>query len=122
MLIAFFFGLTENMLLVVIGFGALWPTLLATINGFATAKPRLHEVARLMRLSRRQFIVSIAFVPNAMPEILAGMRPSFLTIALILSVTGEILSGSQGLGYWTQRCRHGPFARPTSLPVCCCSA
>ncbi len=93
-----FFGLTENMVLVVIGFGALWPTLLATINGFATVKPRLHEVARLMRLSRRQFILSIA-LPNAMPEILAGMRLS-LTIALILSVTGEILSGSPGLGYW----------------------
>ena len=93
-----FFGLTENMVLVVIGFGALWPTLLATINGFATVKPRLHEVAQLIRLSRRQFILSIA-LPNAMPEILAGMRLS-LTIALILSVTGEILSGSPGLGYW----------------------
>jgi ABC-type nitrate/sulfonate/bicarbonate transport system permease component len=93
-----FFGLTENMVLAVIGFGALWPTLLATINGFATVKPRLYEVARLMRLSRRQFILTIA-LPNAMPEILAGMRLS-LTIALILSVTGEILSGSPGLGHW----------------------
>jgi sulfonate transport system permease protein len=93
-----FFGLTEKMVLAVIAFGALWPTLLATISGFATVKPRLREVARLMRLSRRQFILSVV-LPNAMPEILAGMRLS-LTIALILSVTGEILSGSPGLGYW----------------------
>jgi sulfonate transport system permease protein len=93
-----FFGLTENMVLAVIAFGALWPTLLATISGFATVKPRLREVARLMRLSRRQFILWVA-LPNAMPEILAGMRLS-LTIALILSVTGEILSGSPGLGHW----------------------
>ena len=86
------------MLLVVIGFGALWPTLLATVNGFATVKPRLEEVSRLLGMSRRKFIFSVA-LPNAMPEALAGMRLS-LTIALILSVTGEILSGSDGLGRW----------------------
>jgi sulfonate transport system permease protein len=92
------FGLTENMLLFVIGFGALWPTLLATVNGFATVKPRLSEVSRLLGMSRSKFIFSVA-LPNAMPEALAGMRLS-LTIALILSVTGEILSGSDGLGRW----------------------
>jgi sulfonate transport system permease protein len=92
------FGLTEGMLLSVIAFGALWPTLLATISGFASVKPRLEEVARLLALSRMQFIVRIA-LPNAMPEILAGMRLS-LTIALILSVTGEMVSGSDGLGRW----------------------
>lgn len=93
-----FLGLTENMLLLVIGFGALWPTLLATVNGFATVKPRLEEMSRLLGMSRWKFIVSIA-LPNAMPEALAGMRLG-LTIALILSVTGEMLSGSDGLGRW----------------------
>jgi sulfonate transport system permease protein len=92
------FGLTQHMVLLVIGFGALWPTLLATINGFTTVKPRLDEVAQLLGLTRRQYIVSLA-LPNAMPEVLAGMRLS-LTISLILTVTGEILSSSQGLGYW----------------------
>ncbi len=92
------FGLTEGMLLSVIAFGALWPTLLATVSGFASVKPRLEEVARLLALSRVQFILRIA-LPNAMPEILAGMRLS-LTIALILSVTGEMVSGSDGLGRW----------------------
>jgi sulfonate transport system permease protein len=93
-----FFGLTEGMMLMVIGFGALWPTLLATVNGFATIKPRLTEVARLLEMSRVKFIFSVA-LPNAMPEALAGMRLS-LTISLILSVAGEILSGSDGLGRW----------------------
>jgi ABC-type nitrate/sulfonate/bicarbonate transport system permease component len=92
------FGLTEGMLLSVIAFGALWPTLLATVNGFAHVKPRLQEVARLLGLSRMQFVLRIA-LPNAMPEVLAGMRLS-LTIALILSVTGEMVSGSDGLGRW----------------------
>ena len=92
------FGLTEGMTLFVISFGALWPTLLSTLNGFTTVKPRLGEVARILEMSRMKYITSIA-LPNAMPEVLAGMRLS-LTIALILSVVGEILSGSDGLGRW----------------------
>lgn len=92
------FGLTEGMTMFVISFGALWPTLLSTLNGFATVKPRLGEVARILEMSRTKYILSIA-LPNAMPEVLAGMRLS-LTIALILSVVGEILSGSDGLGRW----------------------
>ncbi len=36
-------------------------------------------------------------LPNAVPDIVAGMRLS-LTVALILSVIGEMLSGRQGLG------------------------
>jgi sulfonate transport system permease protein len=93
-----FLGLSEGMVLLVIGFGALWPTLLATVNGFATVKDRLTEVARLLAMSRPKFIVAVA-LPNAVPEILAGMRLS-LTISLLLSVTGEMLSGSEGLGHW----------------------
>jgi ABC-type nitrate/sulfonate/bicarbonate transport system permease component len=92
------FGLTEGMMLSVIAFGALWPTLLATVNGFVTVNPRLSEVSRLIGLSRRKYITSVA-LPNATPEVLAGMRLS-LTIALLLSVLGEMLSGSDGLGRW----------------------
>jgi sulfonate transport system permease protein len=36
-------------------------------------------------------------LPNAVPDILAGMRLS-LTVALILAVIGEMLSGQEGLG------------------------
>ncbi len=91
-------GLTETMVLTVTAFAALWPTLLATIHGFASVEPRLQEVARILRLSRLQFIYKIA-LPNASPDIIAGMRLS-LTYALILSVIGEMLSGREGLGHW----------------------
>lgn len=92
------FGLSEHMVLAVIGFGALWPTLLATISGFKLVSDRLIEVRQLLSLSSFDFVRKIA-LPNAMPEIIAGMRLS-LTVALILSVTGEMLSSSDGLGYW----------------------
>jgi ABC-type nitrate/sulfonate/bicarbonate transport system permease component len=92
------FGLTQGMALFVIGFGAIWPMLLATIHGFAAVEPRLYEVARSLHMSRSAVIVKIA-LPSASPDILSGMRLS-LTVALILSVVCEILAGLDGLGHW----------------------
>jgi ABC-type nitrate/sulfonate/bicarbonate transport system permease component len=91
-------GLTDTMVLAVTSFAALWPTLLATIHGFGSVEPRLQEVSRILRLGRLEFIYKIA-LPNALPDIVAGMRLS-LTYALILSVIGEMLSGRDGLGSW----------------------
>ena len=91
-----FFGLTQSMVLGVICFGTLWPMLLATVQGFAGVEPRLREVARLLRLGSWAVITKIA-LPNALPDILSGMRLG-LTVALILSVVGEMLAGQQGLG------------------------
>lgn len=91
-----FFGLTQSMVLGVICFGTLWPMLLATVQGFAAVEPRLLEVGRLLHLGRWQVLTKIA-LPNALPDILAGMRLG-LTVALILSVVGEMLAGQQGLG------------------------
>lgn len=91
-----FFGLTKSMVLGVIAFGTIWPMLLATIHGFASVDPRLLEVSRVLQLSRLQIIFKI-MLPNAMPDILAAMRLA-LTIALILSVVGEIMAYQGGLG------------------------
>jgi sulfonate transport system permease protein len=91
-----FVGLSPAMVLVVITFGAVWPVLLATVHGFASIEPRLHEVGRVLRLSRAAFIFKIG-LPNALPDALAGMRLS-LTIALILAIVGEMLASQQGLG------------------------
>lgn len=90
------FGLNSSMVLGVVVFGAVWPTLLGTIHGFAHVEPRLVEVSRLLQMSRWEFIYKIG-LPNAVPDILAGMRLS-LTVALILAVVGELLTAQQGLG------------------------
>lgn len=84
------------MVLGVVVFGSVWPTLVATVQGFAAVEPRLKDVARVMHLSQAAFIWKIG-LPNAVPDIIAGMRLS-LTAALILSVIGEMLSGQEGLG------------------------
>ncbi|EUB98214.1 ABC-type transporter, integral membrane subunit [Rhizobium sp. CF080] len=91
-----FLGFSDNMVLVVIAFGALWPMLLATIHGFAAMEPRLYEVSAVLGLSRAQVIWKLA-LPSAMPMILASLRLG-LTISLILAVVGEMLASRQGLG------------------------
>ena len=92
------FGLTNGMVVGVIGFGALWPMLLSTIHGFGAVEPRLYEVGRVLGMSRLAVVFKIA-LPSAMADILAGMRLG-LTVALILAVVGEMLAGQDGLGNW----------------------
>jgi len=89
-------GLTEYMVLAVIAFGAVWPTLLATVHGFASVEPRLYEVGQSLRMSRWDVVRKIS-LPNSVPDILSGMRIS-VTVALILTVVGEMLTGRPGLG------------------------
>ncbi len=89
-------GLSPAMVLVVIAFGAVWPVLLATVHGFASVEPRLHEVSRVLRLSPMAFVFKIG-LPNALPDALAGMRIS-LTVSLILAIVGEMLASQEGLG------------------------
>ena len=90
-------GLNERMIVAVIAFASLWPVLLGTVHGFKTIEPRLIEVSRLLHLSPLALVFKIA-LPNAMPDIFAGLRLA-LTISLILAVVTEMLSGMIGLGH-----------------------
>ena len=89
-------GLSPSMVLAVVAFGALWPVLLATVHGFASVEPRLHEVARCLGLSRADYVWKIG-LPNAMPDILSGMRLS-MTVSLIVTGVGEMIASQAGLG------------------------
>lgn len=89
-------GLNDRMIVAAITFSALWPVLLNTVHGFKTIEPRLVEVSRILRMSRWELLRKIA-LPNAMPDIFAGLRLS-LTVSLILAVVAEMLAGTPGLG------------------------
>lgn len=92
------FGLTEGMVLFIIIFGSVWPVLLSTVEGFRTVEPRLMEVSRILKLGYAETIWKI-LLPSAMPDILAGMRVG-LSVALILTVVGEMLASKNGLGQY----------------------
>ena len=90
------FGLSPTMVLFVVSFGAMWPVLLATVHGFAAVHVRLQEVALALQLTKLDFVVKLG-LPNAMPDILAGMRLS-LTVSLVVAVVGEMIASQPGLG------------------------
>jgi len=90
------FGLNPRMVLFVVAFGAMWPVLLATVHGFAAVEPRLSEVSRCLQMPRAAFVWKVG-LPNALPDILAGMRLA-LTISLIVAVVGEMIASQSGLG------------------------
>lgn len=90
------FGLSGGMVLAVVAFGSMWPVLLATLHGLAAVHPRLREVAQALQMGRLEFIAQIG-LPNALPDILAGMRLS-MTVSLIVSVVGEMIASQNGLG------------------------
>jgi sulfonate transport system permease protein len=82
--------------LAVVAFGSMWPVLLATLHGFAGVEPRLREVASALQMPRRDFIWKMG-LPNALPDILSGMRLA-MTVALIVAVVGEMIASQSGLG------------------------
>jgi sulfonate transport system permease protein len=92
-----FLGLTPEMAVAVIAFGAIWPVLLGSYHGFRQVDPRIAEVAALQELSALQYMRKIA-LPGALPDIFAGLRVN-LAIALILAVVVEIQAGLTGLGF-----------------------
>jgi sulfonate transport system permease protein len=89
-------GLSNEMSVAVIAFGAIWPVLLASVHGFSSIEPQLLDVSAALRLSRAQFLAKVA-IPGAMPDIIAGARVS-LAIALILAVVTEMQASQPGLG------------------------
>ena len=91
-----FLGLTQQMSLAVIAFGAIWPVLLGSVYGFSTIKPRLREVSATLEMSRIEFFRHVA-MPSALPDIISGARIS-LAIALILSIVVEMQASLPGLG------------------------
>jgi len=90
------FGLQPGMLLGIIAFGAVWPVLLPTIHGFSAIDPRLREVARNLGIGPLAFAIKFG-LPNALPDVVAGMRLS-LTACLIITVVGEMITAQEGLG------------------------
>ena len=62
----------------------------------ASVHLRLREVAHALQLSRTAFVLKIG-LPNALPDILAGMRLS-ITVSLIVAVVGEMIASQSGLG------------------------
>src|SRR4051794_12081478 len=92
-------GFGASTRVIVIAFSALFPTLLATVDGVRALDPVLEDVSRVTRLRWRQRFFSVV-LPSAGPQIFAGMRVS-LQVAFIVMISSEMLGSTQGIGFLT---------------------
>ncbi len=77
-------------------FASFWPLFIQTLYGMQDVDPVLNDTAKSFGLSRFERVRRIT-LPSAVPYIATGIRISS-AVALILSVTAELVIGAAGLG------------------------
>lgn len=92
------FGVGASMNVAIIAFGAVWPTLLNTIDGTRSVDSQVQEMAKSYRLTPKQRILHV-ILPAAGPQIFAGLRTT-LQISIILIVISEMVASVNGVGYY----------------------
>jgi ABC-type nitrate/sulfonate/bicarbonate transport system permease component len=93
----------------VIFYGCFFVILIATRYGTYSIDESMVLALRSMRAKDRHLLLSLV-IPSSLPYIFGGLRQSLAT-ALILTVAGEMVIGSVGLGYFivdSQRTFHIP--------------
>ena len=91
------FGIGEAGKVYIIFLGAIFPILVNTIDGIRQTDQRHVELARVLEVTRRRFILQVV-LPGALPGIMTGLRVG-LMVAWICVVAAELIAASSGLGY-----------------------
>ncbi len=89
-------GLGLKMKVFIIAYGVVWPILISTIYGAENIGQETLEMVENLRIPRKQFVFQVAF-PASLPFLISGLRNAS-GIALLLSLSVEILAGGNGLG------------------------
>lgn len=93
-----FFGLGPTMRISVITYAAFWPLLINTIYGVRAIDPQALDVARNFGVTGAEALWRVT-LPSALASIATGFRISS-TIALVVTITTELIAGNSGLGYY----------------------
>ena len=91
-------GIDEALKIFVIAFSVFFPVLVNTVGGARAVDHVAIDVAYTLRVGRLRTVRNV-IMPASLPYILAGMRTS-LSLALIITVTAEMIAGSAGIGYY----------------------
>lgn len=95
------FGPTRRAVLLLVIAGTIWPVMVQSIYAARQGEPQLDDVARAFHLSRWARLTRI-FLPGVTPFVMTGLRVA-VTICLLLTITGELLGGSPGIGTQMQK-------------------
>ncbi|MCI2423767.1 ABC transporter permease [Saccharopolyspora sp. K220] len=91
-------GLAGLMRFSVVTYAAIWPILYNTYYGVRGVEQLGIDTARNFGIPRSRIIRSVV-LRSALPSVTTGLRISS-SIALILTVTAELVAGTNGLGYF----------------------
>ena len=90
-------GINNEMKVLVIVSGAIWPVLLNTVEGVRSVDEVLLDTGRVYRINGWLRVTRLV-LPAAAPQMMAGIRQA-LSIGLILMVISEMFASSSGLGF-----------------------
>lgn len=109
-LIALWFGTGLASRLFICALICYFPIAVGTMVGIRSVDPRLIELGRSLRASRRQVLGHIE-VPAALPQIMGGMRIG-VTLAVVGAIVAEWAGGDKGLGVLINLSRESMFDIP----------
>lgn len=90
------FGLDIRSTLVLVIYASFWQVLVQVLHGVHDVDPVARETARSYRLTRWEQVRHVTW-PTSLPYVLTGLRLA-ASVALILTITAELVIGSPGLG------------------------
>jgi len=87
-----------------------FPVAIATMVGIRSVDPRLLELGRSLRATKRQILTTLE-IPAALPNIFGGLRVG-VTLAVVGAVVGEWAGANSGLAVLINLARGSPFDIP----------
>lgn len=109
-LIALWFGTTLTSRVLICALICFFPIAVGTMVGIRSVDPRLIEMGRSFRASRRQRLVRIE-MPSALPQVMGGLRIG-VTLAVVGAIVAEWAGGETGLGVLINLARGSMFDIP----------
>ena len=109
-LIALWFGTGLASRVLICALICFFPIAVGTMVGIRSVDPRLIELGRSFRASRRQRLARIE-VPSALPQIMGSMRIG-VTLAVVGAIVAEWAGGDSGLGVLINLARGSMFDIP----------
>jgi NitT/TauT family transport system permease protein len=109
-LIALWFGTGLLSKVIVCALIVFFPVAISTMVGIRAVDARLLELARSLRATRRQVLLTLE-IPAAMPSIFGGLRVG-VTLAVVGAIVGEWAGSERGLGVLVNLARGSLFDIP----------
>ena len=96
-------GVGVEMQLAMIAFASVWPIVFSVKAGVESVDPRFRETGRIFGVTKGAGILRIV-VPSMLPSLTTGARTAS-AIALVLTITVEMLVGRPGIGRYLDEAR-----------------